>query len=430
MGGVLFILHPYCLEVVVWKACVHYLLSCMAILAILLFLFQYISDTKRVHILKAGIIYTLSLFTLEISFITPLAVSLVAIVFAFTIPFERKKYLIYFSGLLWTLLAGYLLLNLITLGSLVGHYGAEVHYRFDFLAIISTELKYFFKHIFYARYYSFQQKSLLFDQLLSSSTLVFFIFTTIIALIILYAVRIKKWKPVVHFVITSLVLSALFVLPVSNIYFYHLALGMNDRFSYIPSAFMMMAFIFLLSAIPKKGVRITCIILLLSLHIFLQQKTLALWKSATEILQSLRQDFRWHDASHVFVLNSPDNYHGIKIASIIGEPSGIDELIDYQTEKPYDGIMIDVFQFNMNTPDDGVTAEQTGPMQVKVSFKDWGHWWHRNEIGAGSYENEYYKAEILEYPYLLTFKKFPPGSVIIYQDGMKWKEFQFENVQE
>ena len=64
-------------------------------------------------------------------------------------------------------------------------------------------------------------------------------------------------------------------------------------------------------------------------------------------------------------------------------------------------------------------------MQLKVTFNQWGNWWHRNGIGASGYENEYYKVEILDYPYLITFKQLPEGSVIIYQDGMVWKEFKF-----
>jgi hypothetical protein len=140
-------------------------------------------------------------------------------------------------------------------------------------------------------------------------------------------------------------------------------------------------------------------------------------------LHHLRDTFRWHDRSHVFVLNSPDNLNGIVMASIIEAPSGIDELIDFQTAKPYDGIMYDVFQYNMTSPTDGVTVEQTGPMQLKVTFTQWGNWWHRNGIGASTYENEYYKAEILDYPYQITFKQFPEGSVIIYQHGKEWKEF-------
>ena len=151
---------------------------------------------------------------------------------------------------------------------------------------------------------------------------------------------------------------------------------------------------------------------------------------AKKIHLALKQNFRWHDAPFIFILNSPDNMGGIVMASIINEPSGIHELIDYQTPRKYSGTMIDVFQYNMTTPDDGVKVEQTGPMQLKVSFNQWGNWWHSNGIGGTSYENEYYKAETLDFPYLLTFKQLPEGSVIIYQDGSEWKEFRFTNAEE
>jgi hypothetical protein len=65
-------------------------------------------------------------------------------------------------------------------------------------------------------------------------------------------------------------------------------------------------------------------------------------------------------------------------------------------------------------------------MQIKVIFNQWGNWWHRNGIGGTSYENEFYKVETLDFPYLLTFKQFPEGSVIIYQVGKEWHEFTFQ----
>jgi hypothetical protein len=88
--------------------------------------------------------------------------------------------------------------------------------------------------------------------------------------------------------------------------------------------------------------------------------------------------------------------------------------------------MFDIYQYNMKSPNDGVRVEQTGPMQLKVTFNQWGNWWQLHGIGGGTYENEYYKAEVLDISYLVTFKQFPEGSAIIYQDGMKWKEFKLK----
>jgi hypothetical protein len=189
--------------------------------------------------------------------------------------------------------------------------------------------------------------------------------------------------------------------------------------------FLLMAAYSLISKLPKWSA-IMLMSILIPGNVILQQITIRYWHQSTEVLHHLRDTYRWNDQSHVFVLNAPDNLKGIVMASIYGEPSGIDEFIDYQTPNPNNGLMYDVFQYNMTSPDDGVHVEQTGPLQLKVTFNQWGNWWHRNGIGASSYENEYYKAETLDFPYLLTFKQFPEGSVIIYQVGKEWKEFQFQ----
>ena len=422
----IFLIHPYSVEPVVWKVCVHYLISLMAVLSILILFIRYIEFNNNKSLLWAAVIYLLSLFSLEISFMTPLAVTLAGLI-TWWISNNKNiiiKKAVLFAGSIWGLLGAYLLFNKITLGNVVGHYGNDIHLNFDLLGMASTEFKYVVKHLFFARFYSFKAKGILFDQLLSNPELVFLGICILLSLIILYFIKIQKVNPKWHLVTFGFIASLLYVLPVSNMYFLHLHIGMNDRYSYIPIAFLMMAIAGLLSNFPA-WLKYSIPGLLFVISIYFQQKTIGYWRQSTKILQSLKEDFRWHDAPYVFILNSPDNYKGIVMASIINEPTGIDELLDYQTEQPFDGKMWDVFQFNMNSPDDGVNVEQTGPMQIKVTFNQWGNWWHRNGIGGSSYENEYYKAETLDYPYSLTFKQFPEGSVIIYQDGMKWKEFKF-----
>src|SRR4030095_3423271 len=164
MGVSAFLLHPYCVEAVVWKACVHYLISLMAILLILILFLSYIESGKKRDFIAGCLVYAASLFTLEISFVTPLVVVLAGIMTWLTNgrienPIKRISY---FCGTLWALLGGYLLLNIISLGSVVGHYGAKVHLRFDLISMVSTEMKYLLKHLGYARFYPYKVKTLLF----------------------------------------------------------------------------------------------------------------------------------------------------------------------------------------------------------------------------------------------------------------------------
>lgn len=425
LGTCIFLLNPYCVEVVVWKVCVHYLLSLIAILWILILFIKFVQTENRKHLLAGGIIYFLSLFTLEISFVTPLIVIFLSLIFLLT--GERKVIVrtgIKYAGTLLSLLLIHLLINKLTLGNIVGHYGGDVHMKYDLFSLASTEIKYFIKHLFYARFYSFKTKGILFDQFSSLPETAFFGICLLIVLAIFYFTRIKKIKPQWHLAFFGFVASLLFIVPVANIYFLHLHIGMNDRYSFIPLAFFTMSIVAVLTMVPR-WLAYSVLGTMLILNIFFQQKTLKYWHQSTQVLSSLKENYRWHDAPYVFILNSPDNFKGIVMTCIINEASGIDELIDYQTPQPNNGKVYDIFQFNMTTPHDGVKVEQTGPMQLKVTFNQWGNWWHRNGIGASSYENEFYKAETLDYPYLITFKQFPEGSVIIYQDGKEWKEFTF-----
>jgi hypothetical protein len=275
--------------------------------------------------------------------------------------------------------------------------------------------------------YDHAAKTYLFDVLLSGKIVVLTLFLMGVAGSIFYFSKIRKLDARWHLLAFGLFASILFALPVSNLFFYYMGVGTNDRFSYVPLAFGIVSMLGILSFL-KKQTAILIFLLLILLQLFFQQKILHYWHESTKVLNSLKADYRWHDRSHVFVLNSPDNYKGVWMTTMIKGDSGIDELIDYQTPKENKGIMYDIYQFNMNDPNDGVKVEQTGPMQLKVTFNQWGNWWHLHGMGGGAYENEYYKAEPLDYPYQVTFKKLPPGSAIIYQDSMKWKEFVMNTV--
>lgn len=425
---ILFVIHPYNVEPVVWKPCVHYLLSLAAVLGLLLLVPKYLHTGKRKFLWLSLLIYALSLYLLEISYITPVVIYMYLVIEKFAgekTPFPTRRALLLGGGL-WSLLILSVLINKWTLGAWVGHYGASAHLNIDILSMMATEIKYLFKHLTDARYFSFKTKALIFDTILSTPELVFFILVLCISIGLLYFIKIKKMAGPLHLAFFGIAASMLYVLPVSNLFFFHLHVGTNDRFSYIPLLFFLVTIMALLAKTPR-WIWIPAMSLIILLQVYLQEKTITYWKQSTEVVQNLRETFRWHDRSHVFVLNSPDNLNGIVMTSIIQAPSGIDELLDFQTDKPYDGVMFDIFQYNMTTPDDGVKVEQTGPMQLKVTFAQWGNWWHLSGIGASSYENEYFKADVLDYPYQVTFKQFPEGSAIIYQDGKEWKEFEMKS---
>ena len=108
------------------------------------------------------------------------------------------------------------------------------------------------------------------------------------------------------------------------------------------------------------------------------------------------------------------------------EKSGFEDALKYIGGKNFDGKMLEVVQYNMMEPTDGVKVEAIAENVLKVTFNQWGNWFWRNGVGAGSgYENEYYKIDFKGHWYELEFKKDRKDFTIIYQDGAIWKQFEF-----
>src|SRR5688572_18768531 len=247
IAAALFLINPYNVEVVVAKVCLHYLISAFALLALLLLFVRYVASPEKKTLWFAAGVYLISLFSLEISFVMPLIISLAGLM-TYILSEHKKSVLktsslsimplspegrknkfhallkgvLIFSGMLWGLLLAYLIINKLTLGSVVGHYGSDVHLQFDFLSMAATEFKYFIKHLFYARYFSFYAKATLFDKWLSFPEITFLGICTVIALSIIYFILIRKLHPKWHLVFFGIITSFILTLPVSNIFFTHL----------------------------------------------------------------------------------------------------------------------------------------------------------------------------------------------------------------
>ena len=72
LTGFLFLCMPYNVEAVVWKACLHYLITTGLILQSLRWTIKYFKSNKNRYLAYIFIAFTLALFSLELSFIVPL----------------------------------------------------------------------------------------------------------------------------------------------------------------------------------------------------------------------------------------------------------------------------------------------------------------------------------------------------------------------
>lgn len=427
-AGFLFLLSPYAAEVVVWRVCLHYLLSLGFALGAMHAALDYFESREKRALWRIHVLFVIGLFSLEWSLIVPVLLGWLLLVYTL----ERQE---------WRLLAGraaglflpqagllvaYFSLNKWMFGNWVGHYGASTHLNVDPRLLFATMLKYLAKHAFFARYLEHPVKARIFDWFERPATL------TTMALLIgglavwwLWRFFSKKQDPRRQWAGFGFGAFFIALLPVANLYFYYLQWSENDRYGYFAAAFLWMSAALILSVLPRWAFSIA-ISSLIVLSGYLLLKMNRIWGDAEKIYAGLVEDFRWYDRKEVVILASPDNYKGVWIMRIIGQDNGFNEALALRRRTPFQGKMWEVAQFNMETPNDGVKVEKsetdTTGLTYKTSFPQFGNWWFRNGIGAGDYETDSYLFRTKEWHVETTLREKRPDRVVIYPAGSKWME--------
>lgn len=427
-AGFLFLLSPYTAEVVVWRVCLHYLLSCTFMLSALHAALEYFETDSRRVLWRVHGLFILGLFSLEWSLVVPVLLGWLLVVYTLS-HWEWSALGRRMAGLLLPpvgILGVYFSLNKWMFGNWVGHYGASTHLNLDPQLVFSTMMKYFAKHLAFVRYYEHPLKVRVFDWF-DNPRVLWMIAATLALLLLLWLGRTfaKKTGPRWHWAGFGLGAFFIALLPVANLFFYYLQWSENDRYGYFASAFLWMSVVLALSALPRWLFSlITSILILVSGYLLFKMNRI--WGDSEKIYASLVEDFRWYDKEEVIILGSPDNYKGVWIMRIIGQDNGFNEALSLRRRAPYQGKMWEVAQFNMETPNDGLKVEKletdsTG-LTYKTLFAQFGNWWFRNGVGAGDYETKSYLFRTKEWHVETTLRERRPNRAVIYPVGGKWYE--------
>lgn len=422
-AATLFLLSPYSAEVVVWRVCLHYLLAlCFAQMAMHRTL-DYLHTGSRRDWWQIQLFFALALFAFEWSLVIPGLLLVLIVVRHFSInaglrlPSQLGKILAPQAGLI----ALYFVINKIRLGDWVGHYGAETHLNMQPKTMLATMLKYTVKQFGFARHWEHADKTRLFDGLDAGWPL--WLGIALLALAALcWLAFFRRIGARLQWAGAAFAWFFIALLPVANLYFCYLQLSENDRYGYFASGFGWLGFAMLLSFLPKIPARLIMLALLVvSLHLLAGVNRY--WALSEKIFDSLVQDFRWYDRKEIVILASPDNYRGVFMMRIIGQPNGFNEALELRRGRAFAGNMWEVAQFNQNSPSDGLKVEKDkAGLLYKVSFRQDGNWWWRNGIGATVYENERYQFRMKEWHVELELKEKRSGTAVIYPENGKWVE--------
>jgi len=416
-SALLFLVSPYQVEVVAWKACFNYLSACAFMLLTIHFYAKYLISGKSKHLFISLGILMVSLFNIEFALVLPVILAWMHL----TRPGEKAGLKALKSlGLIVGVIAVFMLVNRFIIGKYVGHYALDPD-MLNPVALASAELKYLIKTMGYFRFSPY----LLQDQVYRfvSSPVIGGIFLLILLAAIAYVTLRRNRLPNSKLFVAFLMGSALIlILPVAHLYFYYLQFSENDRYTYLALAFLMPAMAYMLLSI-KHAIGKILLGVYGAIGLALCLMMCFIWKDSQNIYSTLIDTFTWHDHDEVYLLNVPDNYRGTFMLRNIGADSALEEVIRLLAGKKT-GKFYDVAQYNMATPSDGVSVEKIGTDSLKVEFNQWGNWWWRNGMGALFYKNEKYKMTPNGQHYIMELKDVSPDAIFIYFDGTKWVEFE------
>jgi hypothetical protein len=373
------------------------------------------------------------------------------------------------------LVIAYFLLNKLLLGGWAGHYGEAVHLNFDLRNIASNCLKYFTKYLFFWREWPHWSKEwlvLFFEKPVVAWSglavgllgVVWLVKTSLYQKAcrvcgrpIYWADRLNLFAKTkicgecfigqrnklgdhkehlppdlamldakkMHLLGIGWLLFFLALAPVANLYVAYILHGENDRYGYLPSLFFFMGLMAVFDFFPRLLRNLLFGTWLLASVFFLQRMT-SHWQQSAKITTSLLNDFRWQNASEVYVLAMPENYHGVPMFKDFSrENLALKHALRYLADKPSDADFYQIAQFNMTTPTDGFTAKRDSATGVfHLQFNQWGNWWWLYGMGLGDYQTGQYRFRTDGNGCRVEMKQWPAkqGSVFIVAQGGRWEE--------
>jgi len=417
----IFMLSPYSVEPVVWKACLHYLLSLGLIVGGLIYLTDYLE--KNGPVWKVHFCFLLALLTLEISLAVPFIYLIYWVSFEmYHKTFHWRKRIVSITVPQIGIITSYFLANKYFLGGWVGHYGEESHLNFDLPLMCGTAFQYLGKYSFFLHYLPFKVKIPIYNAIVSlpGIGLIFLFSATMIFYLFRKSIKEKMQNSVL--IIFSYLAFFMALFPISNLFFFNVQIYENDRYGYLASLFFYLFIGLVINKISGVFRWITAALFALAI-LFTGIKTISMAHTAGEVTHAMVANFDYYDKKEIVFLSKPDNLGGMQLfRDLSGEARSFTESLYHFQGKKYDGKIEDLAQINILSPNDKVKVAVIDSFTLKVKNPQNGSWFWRDGMGLIDYETEDYKITKHGWYYLLKRKVSTDNKTYLINNGLQWEE--------
>ncbi len=434
-GSLLVMFNPAMTEVVLWKACYHYLIAVQAILWFLIWTRAYLQDGRQAWLWRSLLLYVLLIFTLELWYTIPILLLLLSLVYwrAGLIAWERcREALLRLVLPMLLLFALYLLTYRIIYGVWVAHGIPHHSAGASFLQIVAHAWGNEWHLLGFGRFYPHPLRQWFYEHTGTASGGIVFLLLAL-GFPVLAWIRFPRWSrpaQAATFLVAGSLVSLAIILPYS---LPELMRVNNDRILYYTAFFQwpLLALGIAWLFTKKNGLRNLVFGVVLLCCMSFTFRLIWDWRQSTKVFWAIQKKFIWKDAPVVLILNMPSTYNGVGI--ILGSDSSDlpAHLHIFEHINPK-GKVYDVSSYNMQQPGDGAHVIVEDSNHLHVVLNQWGSWWQQQGLGGEDRSNELFDLHFIDpgHDYRLTLKQHPKGMVILYQQGREWRVVDMSKIGE
>ncbi len=418
LAALLFCLSPYASEVVIWKACYHYLQGTLFIFLILYWVQRYRSTYRMLYPALSVCVFVLSAFSLELFYVTPLLVFCLGVFYRVCsddgrLVFVRILRVFVLPQLV--ILAVYVLIFSLVYGGFTPHVANLFSQHFTDYA--SKPLKYLFHILLLGRFFDMHGKEMVYGWCESTPVLVV-CYLSVFCVFAFMTIRLKTNKAVWLMMAFSVVALAL-LMPLSFpgaalLVFY-------DRYCYFASAFIYPLLALLVFSVFRSNFAQVLLLAYLGIGLAFTIRLNGYWKKSAYINNRLVLTYPRATNKISILLNVPENYVGVPM--IGSDPDGAFKgFYNLFADTPTNGVVYDAISYNLNTMDDGAHVLVLNDSMVRVTLNQWGTWWWYSGHGGTGYSNKDYSINMIDggHMYELTLKHPYAQYQLLFEHAANW----------
>lgn len=428
--AVIFTFSPHISEVLVWRACFHYLLSFLFILLIIHQVQQFQHNQLKKYALWSSVIFALAAMTNPIFYLAPFFVLTLALYYHLALGYDKHILRKTITGILvpqLILFAVYFMALYAVYGTIRPH---KTELNETIISYLSKPGKYLFHIIALGRYFPVLFKDSVYGFFQSLPVIVIFYF--LVGSYFVYGIaRLKTFSPnskaaylFALWSMMTLFFLAPLAFPMSALWVFF------DRYIYFTAPFIYLTLIILIAALIKNKyllIGLFCAYIDLNLYFTIQVNTS--WTQGDKIDKKLVNDFPNDESKTVLLLNNPENMNGAAMIGAQAE-SHLKNTIGVYTGKVPSNNIYDVASYNMVAEYNGAHVKVLNDSVISVILNHTGTWWWHEGHGALSYETPEYKVDVKKVGqrYDLTLKHPADKYLLLYTVGDTWKKVDMRKV--